>query len=218
MLVSYGDEKMRRIVFVTIICAFMSATASAALWNTGVTGGGASLANGVLDTHYTLTLPDTTVVKPEAIVPGHPNWVVPPAAPAAEWIGPTGFGTHDPVGVYVYTAVDTFSTSAADIATGVVLSGNWASDNAGAIYLNGSPATGTGVTTGTGDFGSLTAFSITGGFNPGTNTLGFQVTNDENPTALLVSDLDLTVVPVPGAVLLGMLGLSVAGLKLRKFA
>ena len=31
-------------------------------------------------------------------------------------------------------------------------------------------------------------------------------------------DMDITVVPVPGAILLGMLGLSVAGIKLRKFS
>jgi len=37
-------------------------------------------------------------------------------------------------------------------------------------------------------------------------------------TTFTVSEIELTVVPVPAAVLLGMLGLGAAGLKLRKFA
>ena len=44
---------------------------------------------------------------------------------------------------------------------------------------------------------------------------GWQAGQDES---WAIDNVEVTVVPVPGAVLLGILGLSVAGIKLRKFA
>lgn len=46
----------------------------------------------------------------------------------------------------------------------------------------------------------------------------FGDTQDNYLNAYLVSDPELTVVPVPAAVILGLLGMGVAGLKIRKFA
>ena len=48
----------------------------------------------------------------------------------------------------------------------------------------------------------------------GVTNFGFDLTIDSNPS----DDFHTSVVPVPGAILLGILGLSVAGLKLRKYA
>jgi hypothetical protein len=42
--------------------------------------------------------------------------------------------------------------------------------------------------------------------------------NVESDWGVEIETSTLTVVPVPGAILLGILGLSVAGVKLRKFA
>ena len=42
--------------------------------------------------------------------------------------------------------------------------------------------------------------------------------NSGNPVTLDDGDIELTIVPIPAAVILGVLGLGVAGLKLRKFA
>ena len=48
--------------------------------------------------------------------------------------------------------------------------------------------------------------------------IGFGIRLDTAASGNVSDDFHTSVVPVPGAVLLGMLGLSVAGLKLRKFA
>jgi hypothetical protein len=62
---------------------------------------------------------------------------------------------------------------------------------------------------------SMIAFKI------GANIYGDDVADgawNENMGAGVHFNVDVTPVPVPGAVLLGLLGLSVAGIKLRKFA
>ena len=46
----------------------------------------------------------------------------------------------------------------------------------------------------------------------------FTYVTNNNPTLLSAGNVELTIVPVPAAVLLGMLGLGMAGWKLRKYA
>lgn len=104
----------------------------------------------------------------------------------ARWIGPANGGdevTVDVPGLYQYQ--ETFDLTGFDLAT-VVLKGSFATDNSGYIQLNG-------VTVGptNSNDASLTPFSITSGFNQGTNTLDFFVTNGptggaQNPTGMLV--------------------------------
>jgi len=60
--------------------------------------------------------------------------------------------------------------------------------------------------------------SLSGINIPGGATRLFFGLNDGYEWTNNVGELSVTVVPVPGAVLLGMLGLSVAGVKLRKYA
>ncbi len=212
-------RKIVTVVMVPALVLAISATASAGLWNTGVDDVGVALPYGTADLHYALTMPDTSAAAAIAIAP-HPNWVAPPST--ARWIAPTPYTTDDPGGVFIFaTTFNLASTS------GVVVSGKWATDNSGEIWLNGSS---TGIVRAFGSpgsygFQSLEAFEITSGFVTGANVLEFRVKNGDpvlphglppGPMGLLVTDAQL--VPVPGAVLLGFLGLSVAGVKLRKRA
>jgi hypothetical protein len=125
-------------------------------------------------------------------------------------------------GTYTYST--SFDLTGLDIAT-AVLSGSWASDNVGMLWLNG-----TAYGSANSGFGSLSDFYLSGtasGFIEGINTLMFVVTNDVwgssdsvNPTALLVN-IDrhsATPVPEPGTMVLlgaGFLSLAIYG-KRRK--
>ena len=62
---------------------------------------------------------------------------------------------------------------------------------------------------------SSQSYTLTTG---GAYTLKFGIAKDGDSILDSYMGIDATVVPVPSAVLLGMLGLSAAGVKLRKFA
>jgi hypothetical protein len=214
---------VRRYVFVLVavhaVAFGLCATASADLWNTGVDNSGVALAYGAADPHYTLISVPSGPSTAIAIVP-HPAWVTPPAD--ARWIAPTPYTTNDPGGWFVFQT--TFNVASS---SGLVVSGKWATDNSGEIWLNG---TNTNIVRafgnpGTYGFQYLEDFEITSGFVDGVNTLEFRVRNGDptrsdgvnpGPMGLLVTDVQ--VVPAPAAVLLGVLGLGAAGLKLRKAA
>ena len=102
----------------------------------------------------------------------------------AQWIGPNVNPlSNSPAGDYSY--VVTFNMPAgADLNTAII-AGQWASDNAAEIFLNGMS---TGFTTGSADFASFKPFVITGpaNFGPNLNTLEFRVDNDGSFTGLVV--------------------------------
>ena len=218
LLIKKGRKKiMKRLIFIIAACVFVVVPARADLWNTGVDDSGVALPYDTADPHYTLTSVPSGPSTAKAIAP-HSAWVTPPTD--ARWIAPTSSSTNDQVGWYIFETtfnlVDTI---------GVVVSGKWATDNSGEIWLNGSN---TGIVRAhgvAGNFKNLVDFEITSDdFIVGDNTLEFKIYNggvlpDINyggPMGLLVTDMQ--VVPVPSAVLLGILGLSAAGIKLRKFA
>lgn len=169
------------------------------LFNTGVNDLGIALGNMVADQHYMLTSPTGTAYA----ITKHSAWVSP--GTDAMWIGPTGSGATDPEGWYYYSL--TFNINAAP--ANVTITGEWATDNSGKIFLNGNDT----LITRNG-FSSLEAFTLSG-FQSGVNTLEFRVYNASggsgNPTGLLVTNLTATVVPVPGAIILGGIGAGFVG-------
>lgn len=169
---------------------------SISVFGTGYVAGGPGLAAvGTVDGNFTLiSCPTGACVSngnggydPFVTLTGQypfPTWLVDTSS--AQWIGPANGGNEaaiDPSGLYQYR--ETFDLTGFKLAT-VVLTGSFATDNSGYIQLNG-------VTVGptNSSFSSLTDFSLTSGFKPGTNTLDFFVTNGPvggtfNPTGLFV--------------------------------
>ncbi len=206
---------MKKLILVAIVCACISSSALAditGLYNTGSAGVGNA------DPYYTLTSVPGGASTAIGIA-AHSAWV---AAPTDSlWIGPTASSVTDPVGWYHFELDFNIEDV---ILSSVVLTGKWSIDNSGEIWLNGAY---TGFAKGntiadTQEYKTLDNFTITSGFQDGLNTLEFRVYNiagsGGNPTALLVSDLaaEATVVPAPGAILLGSLGISLAGWMKRR--
>lgn len=212
---SRGVKKMKKWILAAVVCACVSSPVLAdvtGLYNTGSAG------IGNVDPYYTLTSVPGGASTALGIA-AHAAWI---AAPADSlWIGPTVSSLTDPVGWYHYQL--DFNIEDVILST-VVVTGQWSVDNAGEIWLNGNY---TGIAKGntstdTQEYKTLDNFAISSGFQTGLNTLEFRVFNISgsggNPTSLLVSDLDstATVVPAPGAILLGSLGMALTGWMKRR--
>ncbi|MFV2066830.1 MAG: hypothetical protein ACC645_07585, partial [Pirellulales bacterium] len=166
------------------------------LFGTGVDDLGLSLAPGEVDPHYTLMASD------DPVFPGPETFAVEAALPAgwiaaggnAQWIAPQAdrLDGGSPLGSYLYRT--TFDLTDTDPATASI-SGLWAADNIGLIFLNGIY---TGFTNLAGP-SVLTPFEITDGFQEGENLLDFVIVNSgtsANPTGLLV-DIAGSVTNIP---------------------
>lgn len=143
------------------------------LYNTGVNADGSALLTaGQTDPHYTLV--NTSPVFPNALMMDQPQnigWIA--NSTASAWIGPTNTSPYASVeGFYTYRT--TLRINDPCSAGSAVITGNWASDNEAEILLNGVA---TGITTGPADFQTLKAFTLSGSFTTGLNTLDFRVRN-----------------------------------------
>jgi len=124
-----------------------------------------------------------------------------PDGPSSEWISlAANEDVIDNPGLYVYQT--TFNLAGLNPST-TVITGQWATDNTGVIYLNG---TSTGFTSS--NFGSFSSFTIDSGFVSGLNTLDFDVTNGPtggpaNPTGLRVEFSETAVPETSSLMLLG---------------
>ncbi|MCW1885116.1 Ig-like domain-containing protein [Luteolibacter flavescens] len=156
------------------------------LFNTGVDNLGVALAQGTVDTHYTLLANPDNIGSTMAFVQNPiptPPWV--PHTGTSTWIGPRAFtggaaglnaDAGEGPGTYVYrTTVD---LTGYDIST-VQITGRWASDNNGVAIRVNTVATGLTHTGNT--FGELLPFTINTtnapGLIAGVNTIDFVVNN-----------------------------------------
>jgi protein with PEP-CTERM/exosortase system signal len=176
---------MKRLSLI-ILSAFVASVVARAdmisIFNTGVDNSNALLALGSTDPHYLLLSSPLGAGTPFAGTNIPATYIA--NGPNSQWISPTSnAGASEPAGVYTYTT--TFSLPANFISAS--LSGQWATDNEGALSLNGGLPIATTPMMG---FTAFSPFTITSGFVAGLNTLTFAVTNDpsdtSNPTALRV--------------------------------
>jgi uncharacterized delta-60 repeat protein len=150
------------------------------LFNTGVDSAGTPLGLHAADPHYTLIAPSP--VTGTAYVEIFGGGLIPPWLgdnTTSAWIRPLTMASAP--GDYSYQT--TFDLTGMDLAT-AKLTGRWATDNTGDIFLNGAK-----VGMSSGGFTSFTPFEITTDFAPGPNTLTFKVNNaggTPNPTGLRV--------------------------------
>ena len=176
---------------------------SITLFRTGVDSTDAPLPGGASDIHWTvvsgpgIASPIPAIVINSQVIGSYAQsslsrWVWVNADGVAEFFSPYTFRlTFDLTGFNPRTAV---------------ITGQWAADNEGFILLNGSATDiGTGVLSLSGTvethFGIFHNFALTNGFQPGTNTLEFVVTDNGIIGGFNVEDLVGTAFPVPPAVL-----------------
>ena len=156
--------------------SFVSAAQAAPilnLFNTGVDANGAKLEDGAADLHYLLNGSDTPYA--------YNNGAYYQASDAGFIAATMGGGyTQNP---NVYTLQFSLEGLNADTAS---ISGFFAADNAGTVYLNGTALASTM------DFQNLTSFSANSGFLVGQNQLSFEITDFGQPSAFLVSGLSGT--------------------------
>ena len=155
------------------------------VYNTGMDSNHQWLPDGTADPHYELLTPSGMNVQ--SVVVKHnlkPSlWLA--NDPNSQWLGaqPDGFGD---VGTYRFRFW--FKVCCTN---DVLLSGQWAVDNAGAILLNGQPVPGGSIPGHSLDnFGTWHSFSISSGFILGQNSLDFYVTNFEDWIGLRVEFLE----------------------------
>ena len=190
------------------------------LYTTGVNNSGQALTGVSPDPHYTLisqpsggrvTNPPSTLPPNSPLINNGGPWV--PDNATSRWIG----DDSSPAGEYIYQT--SFILPDDVILSTVVLSGQWTSDNAAEIFLNGQP---TGNTNPYDNFGSFSAFNISSGFLTGTNTLSFVVDNfliPNQPTGLRVGAISGTyeAVPEPFTILGSITALGFGAKMERKF-
>lgn len=185
--------------------------------NTGVNGSDVVVALGAQASFWTLSAKPAGAAEALGSNPfrfHHPLYSADTST--AAWVSPGSDGNAGPIGTYTYDLV--IDLSGLDPNTASV-TGVFSTDNSGAIYLNGHAPV---ATTGSGSFGSTTAFTINSGFVPGLNTIHVDVSNEGDPTAFFVSFSSATAVSstannVPALALpaLAALALLLAGLGAR---
>jgi hypothetical protein len=194
------EERMNKKILIFVVTWLLPALAMAAsipLHNTGVNASNVLVAPGAQASFWTLSARPVGAVEAIGSLPFRFNCCYFPDTATAAWVSPQASGSAGVAGIYTYdlvvdlTGLDPASAS---------ISGTFGTDNSGSISLNGNAPV---ATTGSGDFGAPTAFTINSGFVAGLNTIRVQVNNEGDPTAFFVSFTNATAnavaAPIPTA-------------------
>ena len=192
-------------------CALAVSQASANLiFDTGVDSSGNSLSPNSIDTHYLLDGGNAVVVTGNSFP--IPPWLDYSAGNGnSRWISVDSAGGSGSLPGMDHSYVTTFSLTSA----GYVLSGQWSSDNASDVYLNGNFIASLAFgSPGNYSFQHYASFSTANFLVSGVNTLQFLVHNgDVNQQdgvpggwfGLRAEGLTLTAIPEPTTVIAGAL-------------
>ncbi len=178
------------------------------MYSTGVNNAGVALTggDGVADPHWN-SLVGPAVTFTSGFYMSN--------TPASRWIAYAATGTPPSS---TYTISLTFDLTGFD-PTSASITGRWAADNCGNVSLNSTATSGLISDCNTlSSFQNFTAFSFTGGFVAGINTITMNITNGGNPSAGRVEVLTSSVeVSEPATLLLLALGLMGAGVTAGRF-
>jgi hypothetical protein len=201
------SSQLRRSALLAALSVGLAAVASAApiqLFNTGVDALGNPLSGGSADSHYSVAGVGPAQVLSDANVwyqwqqPGDAKWI----APFDLWQVPPAW----------YSFETTFDLTGLDPNTAQI-SGAWAADQFGSMYLNNMLVS----SIGDGNWaGPLTTFSINQYFVQGVNTLRFDVLFPDGGDGLIVSNLVGEADPVPEPATVGLLAAGLLGLARRR--
>jgi hypothetical protein len=182
------------------------------LYDTGVDSSGNSLGTASVDSHYTLDSSSAVVVDGTSF-PIPPWLTYVPANGNSRWISvdSSGGNANLPIADHVYLTTFTLSS----VPSSIVLSGEWSSDNASDVYLNGNLLGSKAFQDSNGySFTHYDSFSTAnaGFFLAGANILEFIVHNGDinqpvgNPGGWFgLRTQDLTIVPEPTTMIAGAL-------------
>jgi len=169
------------LVSVVLLLSGFASAASIQVHNTGVGASDILVAPDAQTSFWTLSAKPAGAVEPIGSNPFRFNCCYFPDTASAAWVSPDASGNAGTAGVYTYDLV--IDLTGLDPATASI-AGTFGTDNDGSISLNSdSPV----ATTGFGDFGAPTPFTINGGFVAGLNTIHVRVNNGGDPTAFFVS-------------------------------
>lgn len=138
---------------------------------------------------WSVTPPGVGAPTVAAVAASNPAWVLPsnPAwtgAPPAVWVGAPG--AIETPGTYLFQMP--FHVPKCIIPMQVKISGKFAADNSGQLYVDGNLVTASAGTPSYGFLpGSVTPFTWTGTLAPGSHAIRFVVTNDDGPTGAIVA-------------------------------
>jgi hypothetical protein len=181
------------------------------LYPTGydVSGNLLAIGSSASDAHYTYLptgLPGVVLTDP---FPSG-TWV---SSATSRWIGDTSLSGQRTVGLHTYRT--TFTLTAAEVASGLSLTGQYTADDLGEVYLNGGSSLASAV-----GYNTFHNFSANSGFVVGTNNLDFVVNTVDNIGGLHIGQLNLSssAAPEPGTLaLLAVGGMGVVSrLRLRR--
>jgi len=195
-------DRVRFLAVVAIALIFFGAVQSVhaatitTLYSTGVDASGNPLADGAIDSHYTVNGGSAYTIGN----PGSVGWVGNTAT--SSWISnvPNTDGGSGP-----FTYHTTFDLTGLNPNTAQI-TGQLSADDQATIYLNGVDVF-DGLPTGSSPWSQLESFSISSGFVAGTNTLDIDVPNniqtpDDGPTGLQVNLSGTASAPEPASLFL----------------
>lgn len=173
-----------------VVCSLAFTCAASAntiiVYGTGESAGLTALSVGQSDPNYDVVAAPSgsgATLGMATTTAANPNWVQ--NTSSGDWISPGASGTTNwAPGMYEYQT--SFSLAGLDPST-AELTGSWASDNNGCIYLN-NVNTGD-CTAAVGGFKTFDSFTITSGFVAGVNYLDFVIMNTgttDSPTGMFL--------------------------------